>query len=323
MEEKLETILNQFDNQKYLLDEFGDTTYNLIKSLLSNSNIKPHQISFRIKDKVSLQNKIIRKDFKYNKLNEITDLLGIRIITFFEDEIDIVAKILESEFEIDWQNSIDKRRVDADRFGYRSLHFVVSHKKSRTKLTEYSNFKELKCELQIRSILQHSWAEIEHDIGYKGEGEIPESAKRTFYRVAALLEQADIEFVKLKKEINEFEGEIKNEIESPESQMQITKSNLKAFFKESDELKKIEDHVNSSFCPKGDDFINIDDFLIERMNKQKIHKLIELNTQLANFGIEPFEKTKKGFKNDTKPSSFQGGAPILWLLNHLEELDDA
>jgi len=77
------------------------------------------------------------------------------------------------------------------------LHYVASLISEREKLTEYKRFAGIKVEIQIRSTLQHAWAEIEHDIGYKGENSVPDSLKRNFSRVAALLEVADIELMQL------------------------------------------------------------------------------------------------------------------------------
>ena len=98
----------------------------------------------------------------------MTDITGVRVITYFADQVDEIAKVMEGEFNIDIKNSIDKRDIlDPDRFGYLSLHYViVSLSSARCALAEYRSFSELKAEVQVRSILQHAWAEIEHDLGY-------------------------------------------------------------------------------------------------------------------------------------------------------------
>lgn len=185
-------ILQEYDSSKNVLDNLDKILLTLVSSLLEQKNIRVHQVQTRVKDRDSLENKIIRKNEKYKSLSDITDVVGVRIITYFDDEVDQIADLIKEEFNIDKNNSVDKRKIDSDRFGYRSLHYVACLKEDRTKLPEYSSCGEQKFEFQIRTILQHSWAEIEHGLGYKGEFEIPSSEKRTFYRVAALLEQADI-----------------------------------------------------------------------------------------------------------------------------------
>jgi putative GTP pyrophosphokinase len=79
-----------------------------------------------------------------------------------------VAELIEREFVIDRDNTVDKRKqLDPDRFGYLSLHHIVQLGPTRSQLVEYSSFGGIKAEIQTRSILQHSWAEVEHDLGYK------------------------------------------------------------------------------------------------------------------------------------------------------------
>ena len=155
-----------------------------------------------------------------------------------ESDVDKVANLIENEFVIDRENSIDKRKLKADQFGYRSLHYVVQCNENRTKLIEYKRFKEIKFEIQIRSILQHAWAEIEHDLGYKGVTSIPEAHKRSFNRVAALLESADLEFDRLKKELLRYEFEVPNLIKSQPEKVALDQVSLLSFNQTNKTLKK-------------------------------------------------------------------------------------
>ena len=118
-------ILDEFLTKTKLFNGFKDKTYSLINDLLYVNKIQAHQITCRVKNKESLLSKIERKKHKYSFLNDITDIIGIRIITYFEDDVDKIAKIIENEFEIDRKNSVDRRELEADKFGYRSLHYVV------------------------------------------------------------------------------------------------------------------------------------------------------------------------------------------------------
>jgi putative GTP pyrophosphokinase len=329
MEDNSEKLIKDFDNKIHLYKGLAERTHILLNSLIENS-IKPHQLEFRLKDKDSFSKKLIRKNFKYKSLEQVTDILGFRLVTYFEDDIDIIENIIKKEFEIDYKNSIDKRKMEVDKFGYRSVHYVVSLNKERLKLTEYKDYKKIKFEIQIRSILQHSWAEIEHDIGYKGASEIPSSAKRTFYRVAALLEQADIEFTKLRLEIKEYEKNIEKELTNENLNIQLSKSSLIAFIKGSKVLEEIEkttaDRIN---CNIGDD---IDSGLIG--NKELIQDLHNLNIKTVNELEKSLIKNREEImisqdkflqiydKNVTRPKSsmtFIKGAPILWLRNLLKK----
>ena len=128
------------------------------------------------------------------------------------------------------------------------------------------------------SILQHSWAEIEHDLGYKGESEIPSTAKRTFFRVAALLEQADIEFVKLKAQIQKHEKEIEIQIEHDSSQVLIDKSSLLSVLRDSGYIRKFEAYIASeiNMKPSIEDYDYIVTAVLPRLQKLGITSIKDL-----------------------------------------------
>lgn len=173
----------------------------LIQVLLEGKGIRVHSVTSRIKSKSSVKRKLERYAGK-RALDSLTDLLGIRVITYFPDEVDAVAAVIEREFEVDNGNSVDKRAIlDPDRFGYLSLHYVLQLSDRRSTLPEYQAFRHLKFELQIRSILQHTWAEIEHDLGYHSKAEVPAEARRRFARLAGLLELADSEFLGIREQL--------------------------------------------------------------------------------------------------------------------------
>ncbi|GAA4279310.1 GTP pyrophosphokinase [Aquimarina mytili] len=331
MKENSDKIIREFEENKFLYQELSEKSYILLNSLI-NDHIKPHQIQFRVKDKNSLGKKLIRKNFKYSSIKEITDIIGFRIVTYFEDDIEFIEKIITSEFEIDIKNSIDKRNLEVDKFGYRSVHFIASLSKERLKLTEYKKYKNLKFEIQIRSILQHSWAEIEHDIGYKGENEIPKSAKRTFYRVAALLEQADMEFTKLRKEIQEHEKNIRTELSNKNLDLIIDKSSLIEFVKSNKVLRelesKVETEVKNVVCGKSTDMELIGSYqLIKDLRDLNINTIRELEAALIK-NEKRIIKTQETFVKDLyndQEINYQGdeitfikGAPILWMRNFLK-----
>ncbi len=321
MKKHTTSILAEFDSSKFLLQEFGDVIFTLIKSLVKQK-IQPHQINFRIKDKDSLSNKLVKKNNKYKSIEEITDLVGLRIITYFEDDIDIVSEIFVSEFEIDKPNSVDKRQIESDKFGYRSLHYVASLNKERSKLAEYKKYKGLKFEVQIRSILQHSWAEIEHDLGYKGETEMPLSAKRTFYRVAALLEQADIEFVKLRQQIEQHESTIKSQILERTSETLIDKSSIIAFIKESTILTEIEKEIESLTCERGSrtDSSLPADRILENVKKHNIKSLFDLESllQTNKQNIIKWNLAYYSSFPEPRPTKFVPGASINWMFDFID-----
>jgi hypothetical protein len=92
-----------------------------------------------------------------------------------------------------------KSASDVDRFGYGALHYIIQLKK-KTSGARQEDLKNLLCEIQIRTVLQDSWAIFDHHLRYKREGEVPHSLRRRIYSLAALLENADSQFNELSKE---------------------------------------------------------------------------------------------------------------------------
>ncbi|OFD41655.1 GTP pyrophosphokinase family protein [Bacillus mycoides] len=220
-------ILTEYKKQKDLHEEFCKEVQGLLKTILKQNQINCHSIDSRVKKENSLAAKVEKGGNKYSTLNDITDISGIRVITYFSDDVDKVASIIQNEFEIDEANSVDKRTIlDPDRFGYLSLHYVIKLNTVRTSLVEYQRFKDLKVEVQIRSILQHAWAEIEHDLGYKSKNSIPRVVKRDFSRLAGLLELADQEFIKIKEELVKYNENIKVDIQNTPADVLIDKVTL-------------------------------------------------------------------------------------------------
>ena len=323
MKNKSLDIINQYAIKKDLFAELGGVVYSLLKTLV-HQEVHTHQITYRVKDKESLATKIVRKNYKYQDINEITDLVGFRIILYFEDDINEVERIISKEFNVDRFNSVDKRDVDAEKFGYRSLHYVVSLNERRLELPEYKRFENIKFEIQIRSILQHSWAEIEHDIGYKGANEIPRTARRTFYRIAALLEQADIEFVKLKQELRRHESKLIQEMTAETKGLLIDKASLKAFIQESTIITEIESELEGILCPREKFFYPpIIDNLLPRLHSNRVKYIDQLYQLLIeNRGsIKEWLLQAKG-NELAHVQSFFHGACISWLLNVLEQKEE-
>jgi ppGpp synthetase/RelA/SpoT-type nucleotidyltranferase len=126
----------------------------LIQVLLEKEGIRFHSVTSRVKPKTSTLRKL-RRQGKERPVNSPTDLLGLRVVTYFPDEVDAVANLIEREFLVDAENSVDKRAIlDPDRFGYLSLHYIAQFNEHRSGLAEYSGYKDIRFELQIRSIRQ-------------------------------------------------------------------------------------------------------------------------------------------------------------------------
>ena len=252
--DKTHNILEEYDSKKCLYSHFIGEIEHQVKSILQTSGISVNAITSRLKDKDSLKGKIDRKDGKYKNISDITDIVGIRIITYFSEDVDRIAEIIESEFDVDKENSIDKREsLEPDRFGYCSVHYVVKMSQQRLKLRECAAFKGLKCEIQIRSILQHAWAEIEHDIGYKSEITVPKEMRRSFSRIAGLLEIADKEFDEIRASLAEYKNSATEKINTEEFlHHEIDAVILEAMINKNADIVRLNEHLETLFRQKLD-----------------------------------------------------------------------
>lgn len=132
-------------------------------------------------------------------LIEIEDLLAARVITYLPESVDRVCAIVRKEFEVVYEEDKGQRQRERGVFGYASKHFNVRLGTQRAELREYRSLRDQVFEIQVRTAVQHAWAEFEHDVRYKAE--IPANRQAEFDRrftlAAALIELADNEFTEI------------------------------------------------------------------------------------------------------------------------------
>jgi len=242
-----DTILAAYDRDASVYGAFAHSLRGLVANILEADSIAVHSVTCRLKHRASLADKLTRSGAKYERLTDITDICGVRIITYFEDSVDRIAELIEREFAVDRANSIDKgATLDPDQFGYLSLHHVVSLRPERGALAEYRRFSGLKAEVQTRSILQHAWAEIEHDLGYKASLDVPRELRRRFARLAGLLEIADEEFTSIRDALREYERAVPGRIVASPRLVGLDKASLTAFVEGSELVQRLDQGIASA-----------------------------------------------------------------------------
>jgi ppGpp synthetase/RelA/SpoT-type nucleotidyltranferase len=208
-----------------------DDVQNLLWRLLSDMEIHILQLQWRVKAFDSFMRKITRKG--YASPQQVTDLGGIRVVGFILSDAIKINKVVEDNFEVDPEAIEDKlEKLGVDRVGYISRHYVVSMSKKHIELNEYKKYKGLKFEIQVRTILQHAWAEIEHNRNYKFAGELTEEIKRRFYLLAGSLEQADKEFQRLSDDIDRYSTNISEQTKKGRLDIKIDPITIRSYFTE-------------------------------------------------------------------------------------------
>ena len=293
---------------------------NAVKNIIKSQSINVHEIIGRVKTVESLEGKVKRKN--YSNLAEITDLCGIRIITYFSDDVDKIAELISQEFEVDVENTIDKRKSeDPTKFGYVSLHYVVGLKAENTSPTLYGRFKNIKLEIQIRTVMQHAWAEIEHDLGYKSKEDIPDKYRRQFSRLAGLIELADDNFLQLKNNINNYEQEIREKLSTSKKELPIDSSTLMTYVKEDQNYIELLNTIKSSDM---DIDFNIDSsFLstvVQRVKKLGLKTIGEIDELLERYK-DIFLRIWEIEMNIIHYTGMLSLTPLLHITNVLESVN--
>ena len=199
-----QAILEEYRQQRPVFEKMQETIPAQVRALLDEAGIIVASVESRIKEEGSLAGKLALKGAKYASLADITDIFGMRIITFYTDDVDKVASAVDRLYDVDWENSVDKRKLhEVDSFGYLSLHYVC-----RLPDCPY------RFEVQMRTILQHAWANMNHDTGYKSGVEVPVEYHRNMNRLAGMLELVDEQFSRIRTEINDYRRQVQSLVAS-------------------------------------------------------------------------------------------------------------
>ena len=171
-------------------------------------------VTVRIKEEDSLIAKALHRQKDYSKpYHDIEDKVGIRFVVLLTEDTENICNIIKQiPF---WNYSEDQdfkknREEYPESFPYESCHFVVKPLDSfsydfkqddTNKIEKVTIPKGTPCEIQVRSLLQHAYAELSHETLYKKKVRQKENIKRFLARSMALIESADYFFIQVKTDI--------------------------------------------------------------------------------------------------------------------------
>jgi putative GTP pyrophosphokinase len=212
------------------IEAFTAALQRLLAELLEVQEVPVSQIEGRTKDPRSFVEKIYRKNEKYDDpLVQMTDQSGIRIIAYYPVDLESIGSLIEDEFTVDWENSVRRGTdTDPDRFGYRSDHYVVRLSAARAKLAEWASYQNLSSELQVRTVMQHAWAAVDHKIRYKRQ-DLPVPLQRRLSRLSAILELADEQFATIQRESAEVSAEYEKALSGGDFDVGLNVLSLRGF----------------------------------------------------------------------------------------------
>ena len=162
-------------------------------------------------------------------MREITDQIGIRVITYVHSDVQAVADLLEDQVVVYDDRDMGQETAGEGRFGYASRHLLVGLDPVRDGQDGYALLRGRQAQIQIRTVLQHAWAEFEHDIRYKGtipDEHVPDFDRR-FTLAAGLLELADREFSTIRDRLRD--GMAESAADAEDDDPRISPRELAAF----------------------------------------------------------------------------------------------
>ena len=176
----------------------------LVRELLDDAGINYLSVTGRTKSVESFAAKAARTADGHpvyaDPLKDVTDQIGVRVVTYLRGDVTAVADVLADQFSVIDDRDMGRETARQGRFGYASRHLLVAPDPLKALPPAYEGLKGRTASVQVRTILQHAWAEFEHDIRYKGtvpQEHVPDLDRR-FTLAAGLLELADREFSEIR-----------------------------------------------------------------------------------------------------------------------------
>jgi GTP pyrophosphokinase len=199
------------DNRKHF-DDARNAFIRIIRSLTKQFDVgEVTKIEGRVKDREECIRKFHRKyqssleadEQPYEIKDFISDLIGVRIVCLYEDQIPLVSEVLQQHFRtLDVTDKTSAVESTEDSFGYKGLHMDLALNNAMASQKKYQIYGDLSFEVQIRSVIQDAWSVLDHKIKYKKS--IPVNLKRRITILSALFELADREFREIRNATTEL-----------------------------------------------------------------------------------------------------------------------
>ncbi len=206
-EERRRDLAAWYAAQRGVLDAFTTRVAQALQEVLDHAGVPYERVAWRTKELESFLDKAAKparddpSAFKYDDpRKQITDLSGLRVTVLLQDTVRVAEDVIRRTFKAR-APEVAPESADPTVPGYLSVHYLVELPQQWWGLGDYAG---LKAEIQLRTVLQHAWAQIQHDILYKESG-LPSSpgVERRLRGLAGMLELADREFQVIRSELEE------------------------------------------------------------------------------------------------------------------------
>jgi len=256
----------------------GEVEY-ILQEALVEERIPIASLSKRVKSVASFAGKLRRKNYS-DPLSEMTDLAGVRIVSYFRGDLPRLEQMIEQHFQV--HEKVDKfAEKETDQFGYMAIHFTVSLKVSYSG-ARYDDLKELKCEIQVRPVLADAWAILNHYLMYKKETAVPADLERKMVSLAAILENADSQVEGVHREIDAHREKAKRKTGDEFLEQPINHATVAAF------IERMFPGIQASDKEASADFI------CSLLDRTRFHTLADIES-----AVQRTKKAVSALKRDT------------------------
>lgn len=220
-----------------------------IVAILGTAGVDVFNVESRAKEVQSFIGKIEArnsgKEAKFgDPLREITDLVGVRVITYYREDVDAVGEIIRKNFQVDKATIVDRAGDEVDRFNYRSVHFIVRISPPTSDTRDWGPYADVRAEIQVRTALQHAWSAVQHKLDYKSEIAMPKELQRRLYALNAVIESADVEFSRLRDERARIESSYQQDVQKGRLEIPLDEASIAAYIQGGDTGDKIAELLN-------------------------------------------------------------------------------
>lgn len=234
VEERHREISHWYSTHRFKCKLFEQAFEEHLSRLMQEEGLRDARIETRTKTVESFVAKACKVSgeiFKYqNPDREITDAIGARVMVPLVTDIDPVRESIKRRFIVEEESERGEEEGSADVPGYRSLHLLVRLGEGDLQRREFAEFGDMIVEIQVRTILQHAWAALQHDLGYKADRPPSPAVRRRITALAGLLELADREFVEVKQSGRESDRSPSAQLTPPPtSNSRLTPASLRVF----------------------------------------------------------------------------------------------
>ena len=291
----LEDIAKWYIQKRPVYESLLEAVTSIIESLLKReSTVRYYLVRSRVKEYNSFEDKLARgiKDNEYAEPEDMTDFAGLRVICYLRQDKEIVAGLLQDNFKVIKREdkSLDK---GVDKIGYNAIHLDAMLKNDRATLPEHQRYEDLKFEIQITTILQHTFAEIGHDLLYKPNNILPFEIQCSINSTSPELESLDEKFERIMWDVDNYRKELDAPIDSPSLRKYMLKNfgDIPGFKTEFGSVK--------------------DNYVVDQLHSMGINTLAELEKIIPTNFKEKYCKIPP-----SKYGTFATGLAISFLIIH-------